>query len=50
MTLESGSLLLPRLSVLHGRWTLSETLEEGFPSSMAFSFASRAAILADVLQ
>ena len=50
MTLESASLLLPRLSVVHGRcWRLSAMLVD-LPSSIAFSFASRAAILADVLQ
>ena len=50
MTLESASLLLPSLSVVQGRrWMLSATLVD-LPSSIAFSLASRAAILADVLQ
>ena len=52
MTLLEGSGLLLRLSPVLCLWILSETTRtlDGFPSSIAFSFASRAAILADVLQ
>ena len=48
MTLEPGSLLV-RLSAARDLSEARGTLND-FPSSMAFSLASRAAILADVLQ